>query len=90
MRTYDMYDDAQNPYEHEEDTMGGNVWVGNDETESNGRRFQDTPPDFVATMRSLKVEMQSHRAYNERLVKAQEEQNQLNAAMLQSLTDIQR
>ena len=41
-------------------------------------------------MRSLGVEMQSYREDNERLVKAQEEQNQLNAAMLQSLTDIQR
>ena len=41
-------------------------------------------------MRSLRVEMQSYRADNERLVKAQEEQNQLNAAMLQSLTNIQK
>ena len=60
------------------------------ETESNGRILQETPPDFVATMRILRVEMQSYRADNERLVKAQEEQNQLNAAMLQNLTDIQR
>ena len=60
----------------------------NDETESNGRIFQDTPPYFAATMRSLRVEMQSYREDNERLVKAQEEQNQLNAAMLQSLTYI--
>ena len=82
--------DAQDPYEHEEDAMGGNVRVGNDETKSNGRSFQHTPPDFAATMRSLRVEMQSYRANNEILVKAQEEQNQLNAAMLQSLTDIQR
>ena len=69
--------------------MGGNIRVGNVETESNGRRFQETPPDFAATMRSLRVEMQSYRADNERLVKAQEEKNQLNAATLQSLNDIQ-
>ena len=25
MRTYDMYDDAHNPYEHEEDVMGENI-----------------------------------------------------------------
>ena len=62
--------DAQDPYEHEEDVMGENIQVGNAETESNGRRFQDTPPDFAATMRSLRVEMQSYRADNERLVKA--------------------
>ena len=41
-------------------------------------------------MRSLKVEMHSYKEDNERLVKAQEEQNQLNVAMLQSLTDIWR
>ena len=39
-------------------------------------------------MRILRVEMQSYKADNERLVKAQKERNQLNAAMLQSLTDI--
>ena len=87
MRTYGM-NDAQNPNEYEEDAMGENVWVGNAETDSNGRMFQETPPDFAATMRSLRVEMQSYRKDNERLGKAQEEQNQLNAAMLQSLTDI--
>ena len=52
MRTYGM-NDAQDPYEHEEDAMEGNA-----KTNSNGRRFQDTPPYFVATMRSLRVEMQ--------------------------------
>ena len=36
------------------------------------------------------MKIQSHRADNEILVKAQEEKNQLNAAMLQILTDIHR
>ena len=77
-----MNDYARDPNAHEEDAMGENVRIGNAEIESNGRRFQDTPPDFAATMRSLRVEMQSHRENNERLVKVLEEQNQLNAAML--------
>ena len=51
--------DAHDPYEFEEDAMGENVRVGNDEIETNGRRFQDTPPDIVATTRSLRVELQS-------------------------------
>ena len=34
--------------------------------------------------------MQSYREDNERMIKAQEEKNQLNATMLQILTDIQR
>ena len=64
------------PYECKEDAMGENVRVGNDETESNGRRFQDTPPYFAATMRSLRVDLQSCcREDNERMLKAQEDQN---------------
>ena len=86
----DMCDDAQKSNEYEEDAMGENVQVENSETESNGRRLQETPPYFSATMRILTMEMQSYRENNERVVKAQEEKNQLNAAMLQSLTDIQR
>ena len=75
MRTHDGYD-AQDSYEHAGDAMGENVYNGNDDIESNGRRFQETPLEVIATMRSL--------------IKAQEEQHQLNAAMLQSLTDLQR
>ena len=56
--------------------MGENVYNGNDDIASNGRRFQETPSNVAATMRSL--------------IKAQEEQHQLNAAMLQSLTELQR
>ena len=55
--------------------MGGNFQVGNAKTKSNGRRFQDTPPDFAATMRSLRVNMQSYRVDNETLVRALEEHN---------------
>ena len=66
------------------------IHVGNVEIESNGRIFQDTPPNFVATMRSLRVDMQRYIEDNEIMIKAQEEHNQLNEAMLQSLTDMQR
>ena len=68
-----MCDDGHNPNEYKDDTMGENVQIENAETESNGRRFQDTTPYFAATMRSLRVEMQSHKVDNERLVKALEE-----------------
>ena len=74
--------DAQDLYEHEEDVMGEKIRVGNVETKSNRRIFQETPPDFAATMRSLRVEMQIYRADNEILVKDQEDKNQLNVAML--------
>ena len=73
MRTHDGYD-AQDSYGRAHDAMGENVRNGNDDIESNGRRIQETPSDVAATMRSL--------------IKAQEERHQLNAAMLQSLTDL--
>ena len=67
MRTHDGYD-AQDSYEWAEDAMGENARNGNDDIESNGRRFQETPPDIATTMRSF--------------IKAQEEKHQLNASML--------
>ena len=60
MRTHDGHD-ARNCYEHAGDAMGENVHNGNDEIESNGRRFQETPSEVATTMRSL--------------IKAQEEQH---------------
>ena len=80
--------DAQDPYEFEEDAMEENVRVGNDKTESNGRINQETPLDIATTMRILRVELQSCREDNERMLKAQEDQNQINAVILQILTDI--
>ena len=52
MRTQDGYD-AQDSYERTEDAMGENVRNRNDDIESNGRRFQETPSDVAATTRSL-------------------------------------
>ena len=75
MRTHDGYD-VRDSYEQAEDAMEENVRNGNDDIESNGRRFQGTTSKVAATMRSL--------------VKAQEEQHQLNADILQSLTDLQK
>ena len=52
MRTHDGYD-AQDSYERARDAIGENVRNENDDIESNGRIFQETPPDIAATMRSL-------------------------------------
>ena len=73
MRNHDGYD-ARDSYERAEDVMGENLRNRNDDIESNGRRFQETLPDIATTMRSL--------------IKSQEEHHQLNASMLQSLTDL--
>ena len=52
MRTHDGYD-AQDSYERVEDSMGENIHNRNDDIDSNGRRFQETPSDVAATMRIL-------------------------------------
>ena len=52
MRTHDGYD-GRDSYECAGDAMEENAWNGNDDIESNGRRFQETPSKVVATMRSL-------------------------------------
>ena len=52
MRTHDGYD-ARDSYERARDAMGENVCNGNDDIESNGRRFQETPSDVAATIMNL-------------------------------------
>ena len=52
MRTHDGYD-ARDSYERARNAMGENVRKGNDDIESNGRRFQETSSDVAATMRNL-------------------------------------
>ena len=60
--------DVEDPYEFKEDAMGENFKFGNDETESNGSYFKILPQI-----------LQSYREDNERMLKAQEDQNQINA-----------
>ena len=52
MRSHDGYDDWDS-YERAPDGMGESVWVGNDDIDSKGRRFQETPLDIAATMTIL-------------------------------------
>jgi hypothetical protein len=62
----------------------------NREEEFDERRAVKTPPDLAKTVRSLMAELQSCKADNERLIKEQENQIEINAVLLQSLSDIQR
>ena len=52
MRNHDGYD-SRDSDERARDAMGENDHNINDDIESNGRRFQETPSHVVATMRSL-------------------------------------
>jgi hypothetical protein len=62
----------------------------NRDEESDERRAVGTPPDLAETVRSLMVELQSCKADNERMMKEQEKQIEINAVLLQSLFDLQR
>ena len=62
----------------------------NRDEESNKRREIGTPLDLVETMRSLMVELQSYKADSKRMIKEQEKQTEINAVLLQSLSDLQR
>jgi hypothetical protein len=61
----------------------------NRDEESDERRAVETPLDLVETVRSLMVKLQSCKADNERLIKEQEKQTEINAVLLQSLSNIQ-
>ena len=67
MRTHDGYD-ARYSYEIAGDSMGENVCNGNDDIESNERRFQETLSKVASTMRSL--------------IKTEEEHHQLNSYLI--------
>ena len=62
----------------------------NRDEESNERRAIRTPLDLAETVRSLMVELQSCKADNERMMKEQEKKIEINAVLLQSLSDLQR
>jgi hypothetical protein len=83
-------EDAQRTYSHKKEAKGQNINLGNEETKSNGHRSRVEPVELVETMRSLRMGVQSYRAYNEKIIRVQEEQNQINTQLLQSLNQLQR
>jgi hypothetical protein len=62
----------------------------NRDEDSDKRRVVGTPPDLVKIVRSLMVELQNCKADNERMMKEQEKQTEINAVLLQSLSNLQR
>jgi len=50
----------------------------------------ETPLDMAENVRNLRAELKIFKADNERLIKDQENQSEINMVLLQSLSDIQR
>jgi len=81
-------EDGQGPYILEEEVRG--LSINEEETMSNGHRERMESLELVETIRRLKMEVQSCRVDNERMLKAVEKQNQLNTQLLQSINHLQR
>jgi hypothetical protein len=67
---------------HDKEVEGQNTRVGNVEIESNGRKEKGEQETLIETIRSLKMEVQSYKEENERLMR---EKIQINAQVLQNL-----
>jgi FtsZ-binding cell division protein ZapB len=72
---------------HEKEAEGQNTGINNAETESNGRTEKGEQETLIETVRILKMEVQSYKADNERLMR---EKSQINARVLWSLNHLQR
>jgi hypothetical protein len=51
---------------HDKEAEGQNTKIGNAETESNGRKGKGEQETLIEIVRSLKIEVQSYKADNER------------------------
>jgi hypothetical protein len=60
----------------------------NRDEDSDERRAIGTPPDLADIVRSLMVELQSCKADNERMMKEQEKQTEINAVLPQILSNL--
>ena len=47
------------------------------------------PSDLVVTLRSFKEEIRIYKAYNDRIIQAQEKQVEVNSILLLSLSELQ-
>jgi hypothetical protein len=62
----------------------------NRDEESDKIGAMGTPPNIAETVRSLMVELQSCKADNERMMKEQEKQTEINVVLLQILSDVEQ
>ena len=75
MRIEEM-EEGEGGSSHDKEAKGQNTRVGNAETESNGRKGKGEQETLIEMVRSLKMEAQSYKADNERMMR---EKIQINA-----------
>jgi hypothetical protein len=72
---------------HDKEAEGYNTKFGNVEIDSKGCKGKGDKETLIEMVRSLKMEVQSYKEDNKRLMR---EKNQINARVLQSLNKLQR
>jgi hypothetical protein len=75
-------EEGEGAFSHDKEAKGQNISVGNVETESNGHQARGEHETLIETVRSLKIEVQSYKLENDRLIR---EQNHINAQVMQIL-----
>ena len=84
-------EDAQEAYSQEDEDIGMNVHIGIEGTNSNvhgGGKDEDI--NLVETIKKLQVDVQSHKADNERLMKAKEKWEDFNLNLMKILDIIEK
>jgi hypothetical protein len=83
-------EEAQGNYSQEDESRGMDVHLGIEGTNSNGHgEGRDENMNMVETIRNLQKDVQSHKADNERLMRAKEQQDDFNMKLLESLNKIE-
>ena len=67
MRIEEM-EEGEGASSHDKEDEGQNIGVGNAEIESNGHKDRGEHETLLETVRSLKIEVQSYKEDNERLM----------------------
>jgi hypothetical protein len=78
---------GEGAYNHDKEAKGKNISFGNGDIESNGHKSRGEQETLLETMRILKIELQSYKEDNDRLIR---EQVHINTQVMQILNQLQR
>jgi hypothetical protein len=79
-------EEVEGAYSHDKEAEGQNTRIGNAETKSNGCKGRGEQETLLETVKILKIEVKSYKAYNERVMR---EKGKINYRVLQSLNKLQ-
>ena len=80
-------EEGEGSFIHDREAEEKNISVGNAKTKSNGHKGRGEQETLIETARRLRIEVQSYKGDNEKMIR---EQNQINAQVMQSLNQLQR